>query len=52
MLHMTLTLLLIILMLTGCDDYYINVDKEAIKLEAEHLVDVSAEKEGHNAINN
>ena len=31
--------LLSLLLLTGCGDYYINVDKEAVKMEVDSLID-------------
>ena len=35
-------LLLSLLLLTGCGDYYVNVDKEAVKMEIDSLIDKEA----------
>jgi hypothetical protein len=34
--------LLSLLLVTGCGDYYVNVDKEAVKLEIDSLIDKEA----------
>ena len=34
-----LVLIVALIVLVGCGDYYINVDKEAIKMEVDSLID-------------
>ena len=34
-----LLLLVIAVMIKGCGDYYVNVDKDAVKIEADKLID-------------
>lgn len=41
-----LFLVVALIILVGCGDYYINVDKEAVKMEVEHLIDKEALLDG------
>jgi hypothetical protein len=37
-----LLLLVVAVIIKGCGDYYVNVDKEAVKLEIDSLIDKEA----------
>ena len=41
-----LFLLVVATIITACGDYYVNVDKEAVKMEVEHLIDKEALLDG------